>query len=33
MKMETIDKKGQKTTIDYKIKGQRKGDCWDYYTV
>jgi hypothetical protein len=27
MKMETIDKKGKKSTIDYKIKGQRKGDC------
>jgi hypothetical protein len=27
MKMETIDKKGQKSKIDYKIKGVRKGDC------
>ena len=27
MKMETVDKKGQKSTINYKIKGQRKGDC------
>ena len=28
MNMETIDKKsGKKTKIDYKIKGQRKGDC------
>ncbi len=27
MKMETIDKKGNKSSINYKIKGQRKGDC------
>ena len=28
MKMETIDEKsGKKTNVDYKIKGQRKGDC------
>lgn len=27
MTMETIDKKGKKSTINYKIKGQRKGDC------
>lgn len=27
MTMETIDKKGKKSTVNYKIKGQRKGDC------
>ncbi|MBN2401894.1 MAG: DUF3617 family protein [Spirochaetes bacterium] len=27
MKLETVDRKGQKSTINYKIKGQRKGDC------
>ena len=27
MKMETKDKKGNKSSIDYKIKGKRLGDC------
>lgn len=27
MKMDKVDKKGKKSTINYKIKGQRKGDC------
>jgi len=27
MKMDTIDKKGKKSKISYKIKGVRKGDC------